>query len=86
MEYNSLWRNMEMIPEFLALSYLTIFNTIIFFNIRELPTNSYILPMCSTPYNTSVNPFCAKFFRGNIYLHFMSLLHIDMTHVLKIFP
>ena len=33
-----------------------------------------------------VNPLRAKFFRGsiNIYLHFMSLLHIDMTHVLEI--
>ena len=35
-----------------------------------------------------INPLRAKFFRGNIniYLHFMSLLHIDMTHVLKILP
>ena len=35
-----------------------------------------------------VNPLRAKFFRGNIniYLHFMSLLHIDMTEVLKILP
>ena len=32
--------------------------------------------------------FRVKFFRGNInmYLHFMSLLHIDMTQVLKILP
>ena len=35
-----------------------------------------------------VNPLHAKFFRGNIniYLHFMSLLHIDKTQVLKILP
>ena len=33
-----------------------------------------------------LNPLRAKFFRGNIYLHFMSLLHIDMTQVLKILP
>ena len=35
-----------------------------------------------------VNPLGAKFFRGhiNIYLHFMSLLHSDMTHVLNILP
>ena len=35
-----------------------------------------------------VNPLRAKFFRGNIniYLHFMSLLHIDVTHVLEILP
>ena len=34
----------------------------------------------------TINPLRAKFFRGNInmYLHFMSLLHIDMTQVLKI--
>ena len=36
----------------------------------------------------TINPLRAKFFRGNIntYLHFMSLLRIDMTHVLKILP
>ena len=35
-----------------------------------------------------INPLRAKFFRGNIniYLHFMSLLHIDMAQVLKILP
>ena len=35
-----------------------------------------------------VNPLRAKFSRGNIniYLHSMSLFHIDMTHVLKILP
>ena len=34
------------------------------------------------------NPLRAKFFRGiiNIYSHFISLLHIDMTQVLKIRP
>ena len=37
---------------------------------------------------TWVNPLRAKFFRGNIniYLHFVSFLHIDMTQVLKILP
>ena len=32
------------------------------------------------------NPLRAKFFKGNIniYLHFVSLLHIDMAQVLKI--
>ena len=36
----------------------------------------------------AINPLHAKFFRGNIsiYSHFMSLLHIDMTQVLKILP
>ena len=35
-----------------------------------------------------VNPLRAKFFRGNknMHLHFMSLLHIDMTQVLNIPP
>ena len=37
---------------------------------------------------TNVNSLRAKFFRGNIniYLHFVSLIHIDMTQVLKILP
>ena len=36
--------------------------------------------------NDTFKPLLAKFFRGNIniYLHFMSLLHIDMTEVVKI--
>ena len=36
--------------------------------------------------NTTFNALHAKFLRGkiNIYLHFMSLLHIDMTQVPKI--
>ena len=34
------------------------------------------------------NPLRAKFFRGNvnIYLHFVSLLHIDVTQVFEILP
>ena len=34
------------------------------------------------------NPLRANFFRGNIniYLHFMSLLHIDTTLAVEIFP
>ena len=37
---------------------------------------------------TWFNPLRAKFFRGdiNIYLHFMSFLHIDLTQVLQILP
>ena len=44
--------------------------------------------MCLCLLGLVLNPLRAKFFRGNIniYLHFMSLLHIDMTHVLKICP
>ena len=35
-----------------------------------------------------LNPLCAKFFRGNIniYLHFVSFLHIDATQVFEILP
>ena len=35
-----------------------------------------------------INPLRAKFFRGNIniYLHFVSLLHIDTTQVVEILP
>ena len=35
-----------------------------------------------------VNPLRAKFFRGNIniYLHFVSFLHIDTTQVIEIHP
>ena len=35
-----------------------------------------------------LNPLCAKFFRGNInlYLHFVSFLHIDMTQVVEFLP
>ena len=36
------------------------------------------------------NPLCAKLFRGNIniymYLHFMSLVHSDMTQIAETFP
>ena len=36
----------------------------------------------------SINPLPAKFFRGNIniYLHFVSFLHIDTTQVVEILP
>ena len=36
----------------------------------------------------NVYPLRAKFYRGNIniYLHFVSFLYIDMTHVAKILP
>ena len=32
----------------------------------------------------NINPLRAKFFRGNIYLHFVSFLHIDTTQVVEI--
>ena len=36
----------------------------------------------------NINPLRAKFFRGNIniYLHFVSFLHIDKTQVFEILP
>ena len=39
-------------------------------------------------FQTAVNPWRAKFFRGNsnIYLHFMSFLQIDMTQEVEILP
>ena len=47
-----------------------------------------IVPSFCSIQTLVVNPLRAKFFRGNIniYLHLMSLLHIEMTHVLKILP
>ena len=40
------------------------------------------------PCHDLINPLRAKFFRGNIniYLHFVSFLHIDTTQVFEIFP
>ena len=42
----------------------------------QVPSNIY----------TCINPSRAKFFRGNIniYLHFVSFLHIDTTQVVEI--
>ena len=31
-------------------------------------------------------PLCAKFFKGSMYLHFVSFLHIDITQVVEILP
>ena len=38
--------------------------------------------------SSMINPLCAKFFRGNIniYLHFMSFVHIDTMQVVEILP
>ena len=43
---------------------------------------------CPDPDAGLVNPLRAKFFRGNIniYLHFVSFLHIDTTQVVEILP
>ena len=52
----------------------------IWYSVNGIPSRTTTL--------ASINPICAEFFRGNIiiYLHFMSLLHIDKTKVLKILP
>ena len=44
--------------------------------------------MCIVGQQLVINPLRAKFFRGNIniYLHFVSFLHIDMTQVVEILP
>ena len=41
-----------------------------------------------TVFVLTINSLHAKFYKGNmnIYLHFMSLLHIDMPQVVKILP
>ena len=46
----------------------------------------HVILIIEQQHKISFNPLHAKFFRGNIniYLHFMLLLHIDMTLVLKI--
>ena len=38
--------------------------------------------------DSHINPLRAKFFRGNIniYLHFVSFLHVDITQVVEILP
>ena len=53
--------------------------------ILDIPSSIFVH---NTTRESCINPLRAKFFRGNtnIYLHFMSLLHIDMTQVLKILP
>ena len=47
-----------------------------------------LVPLYLCNIEFKLNPLRAKFFRGNIniYLHFMSLLHIDMIQVRKILP
>ena len=55
---------------------------------RYRPYIIIIIGVNSAVSNFLINPLRAKFFRENIniYLHFMSLLHIDKTQVLKILP
>ena len=49
----------------------------------------YLLQNMEIFYQQNIlNPLRAKFFRGNIniYLHFVSYLHIDKTQVVEILP
>ena len=48
----------------------------------------YIYIRSHPSWNEAFNPLRAKFFRGNIniYLHFVSFLHIDATQVVEILP
>ena len=50
--------------------------------------NQRVLHFWSKFGDSSFNPLRAKFFRENIniYLHFVSFLHIDMTQVVEILP
>ena len=59
-----------------------------------METFSALLAVCAgihrdrSPVNSPHNPLRAKFFSGNIniYLHFVSFLHIDMKQVIEILP
>ena len=55
-------------------------------SIKALSKATCIIP--SGGVSLIVNPLHTKFFRGsqNIYLHFVSFLHIDMTQVDEILP
>ena len=63
-------------------------NFVYFLQIRYLQFDSQSLFSTDSGSSIMFNPLRAEYFRGNIkiYLHFMSLLHIDMTHVPKIRP
>ena len=46
------------------------------------------ITIVSARQSTDINPLHTKFFRGNIniYLHFVSFLHIDTAQVVEILP
>ena len=61
---------------------------IVLFTILKWLGILWCLPHVSDGNSGHLTLYVLKFFIGNIniYLHFMSLLHINMTHVLKILP
>ena len=56
--------------------------------VKELFVFEKVISLAPGRHRGNLNPLRAKFFGGNknIYLHFMSFLHIDMTQVFEIFP
>ena len=53
--------------------------------VKIQPISAYVTPVLVSTCR-DLNPLRAKFFRGNIniYLHFISLLHIDMKQAVEI--
>ena len=49
---------------------------------------THIILWSVASFTEEFNPLRAKFFRGNIniYLHFVSFLHIDTTQIVEILP
>ena len=59
-----------------------------FVDVQNLRAPRFTSSFSNTKMSSVFNPLRAKFFRGNIniYLHFVSYLHIDTTQVVEIFP
>ena len=74
--------------------FLSVKYHIVCFSIKTVITNYHVLhrvypkSYARCLYTVAFNLLRAKFLRGNIniYLHFVSIIHIDMTQVLKILP
>ena len=58
------------------------------YNMVNFLQNTHNRHPIACPAMGCLNPLCAKFFRGNlnIYLHFVSFLHIDTMQVVEILP
>ena len=67
---------------------ITVYDVFANNDVRNVSIDENICCVAKIATQYIINPLRAKFFRGNIniYLHFMSFLHIDMTQVLKILP